>query len=409
MRKKRKWTTSYVPVLAALMAVSTVCGQEVDAGNSEPKPIVCPPSQCGPEQSPQMPATLGYNAPAEINAGCQGDLDFFGSASYLYWQSWVDNLAFAFVNNNPLSETVTPGIQGEYKEMTFRFRPGFKVGLGANLERDDWDGYTEYTRFRGNHTASTDGNGSPANLAPIYATIGNSFLQNLFTNGGGAYSTAASRYRNDLDFVDAEIGRTYYVGKQLVFHPAFGARAAWILQSLHVDYNYPAVNPFMDDQSIIFSSTRTDVNIYQRVHSWGIGPRIGLEMDWMAGYGIRIMGSGYLDILYTRYHLQDKTAVIQLAQNPSILVRPGTVTTHTDKERMWALRTHLDMEMGFGWGRYLLANDWHVDLSATYGWQIFFDQNMLRKFWDRAILNSYKNPISSLYVQGLTLTARLDY
>jgi hypothetical protein len=114
--------------------------------------------------------------------------------------------------------------------------------------------------------------------------------------------------------------------------------------------------------------------------------------------------------LYTKYHLQDKTVLIPLAINiASNLLGPGQTSTFIDKERVFALRAHLDFEMGLGWGRYFLSNDWHIDLSATYGWQIFFSQNMLRKILNRGVPTSYISPIGSLFVQGLTLSARLDY
>ena len=418
MRKNRNWfdpTTPYAQVLAAMIAVSTVCGQEAEANAADccapcaPKPIICPP-KCDTIQNPHMPGNCAYNAPAEINARCDGDVDFFGSASFIYWQTWVDNIAYAFVNNNPVSESLTPGIQGDYKELNFRFIPGFKVGLGANLQRDDWDGYAEYTRVHGSQSSRSDGISSPDNLAPVWATFGQPFLIELFTSGGNAYSSAAATYRNHLDFVDVEIGRKYFVGKQLVFRPAFGARGAWILQSLHVNYNYPAFNPLLLDQTNVRVAEREDVNIYQRVHSWGIGPRIGLDMDWMAGYGIRFIGSGYLDILYTRYHLQDKTSLIALAENIGInLLKPGQSSNFIEKERLSTLRAHFDTELGLGWGRYFLSNDWHIDLSATYGWQIFFSQNMFRKTFNRMVPTSFKEPLGSLFIQGLTFTARLDY
>lgn len=415
MRKNKKWMTPYAQVLAAMVAASTVCGQEGEVNGADccppcaPMPIVCPP-KCDTTQNPPKPVNCAFNAPAEINARCQGDIDYFGSASFLYWQTWVDNIAFAFVNNNPVEETLTPGIQGDYKVIQFRFIPGFKVGLGANLQRDDWDGYAEYTRVHGNQSTSADAISTPDNLAPVLATIGNPFLIELFTSGGSAYSSAAATFRSHLDFVDAEIGRKYFVGKQLIFRPAFGARGAWILQSLHVNYNYPAFNPLLTDQTDVRIAEREDVNIYKRVHSWGVGPRIGLDMDWMAGYGIRFMGSGYFDVLYTRYHVQDKTSLIALAENIAAgLLKPGQSSNFTEKERLSAIRAHFDTELGFGWGSYFLSDDWHIDLSATYGWQIFFSQNMFRKTLNRGIPTHYFSPLGSLFIQGLTITARLDY
>jgi hypothetical protein len=68
------------------------------------------------------------------------------------------------------------------------------------------------------------------------------------------------------------------------------------------------------------------------------------------------------------------------------------------------------MEMGFGWGRYFDNNNWHFDLSAAYDWQVFFNQNMLHSFsssYEMIAKNTTVN--GNLYVQGCTITARLDF
>jgi hypothetical protein len=102
--------------------------------------------------------------------------------------------------------------------------------------------------------------------------------------------------------------------------------------------------------------------------------------------------------------------LIALAENIGTdLLKPGQSSNFIEKERVSALRAHFDTELGLGWGRYFLSNDWHIDLSATYGWQIFFSQNMFRKIFNRGVPTSYLEPLGSLFIQGLTFTARLDY
>ncbi len=376
-----------------------------------PEPVCKPPKPpCSPLQAPKPPTNCAYNAPAEINTGCVGHIDYFGFASFLYWQPFVDDLAYAYVDNNSIANSVVPGIQGEYKEIHFHFKPGFQVGLGMNLQRDDWDGIAQYTRVHGTHSASTDGNvASDGTLATVFATMGNGYLLDL-QNLSGVYSSATAHYRNNLDFVDAEIGRKYYVGQRLIFRSAFGARGAWILQNLHVQYLYPPSLPPLRDQTTQFGALNSELNVYKRAHSWGVGPRLGLEMDWMIGCDVRFMGSGYADLLYTRYHLQDKTNVTPTAANPSLtLLAVGQSSNLTSKERVSAIRAHFDLEMGFGWGTYLQDNSYHIDLSASYGWQVFLDQNMFRQFTDRSIPMMYINPNGSIFIQGLTATARFDF
>ncbi|HSX11430.1 MAG TPA: hypothetical protein VLF94_06940, partial [Chlamydiales bacterium] len=73
------------------------------------------------------------------------------------------------------------------------------------------------------------------------------------------------------------------------------------------------------------------------------------------------------------------------------------------------LRTHLDLELGLGWERYLRCNKLHVDLSAGYGFQVFFGQIMFRRWLDDIDIGKSFNQVSNLFIQGLTARARLDF
>jgi hypothetical protein len=78
-------------------------------------------------------------------------------------------------------------------------------------------------------------------------------------------------------------------------------------------------------------------------------------------------------------------------------------------DRVGTVRTHLDLEMGLGWGSYFDNNNWHVDLSASYGYQVFFGQNMFRHFDSATRVGANTSQFGNLYVQGLTVTARVDF
>ncbi len=202
------------------------------------------------------------------------------------------------------------------------------------------------------------------------------------------------------------MGRTYYVGKSLIFRSAWGARAAWILQNVHVTYENLTALKTTDPLGVV-ASVPGVVNIYQRSHSWAVGPRAGLCMDWMLGCGLRFFGSGYGDILYTKYKIQDKTALLPFVASTKTL--PGNPVQVVTADKFGVLRTHLDFEMGFGWGSYFDNNNWHIDLSAAYGWQVFFDQNMFRHFESATYVGGNTNPHGDLFVQGLTATLRVDF
>jgi Legionella pneumophila major outer membrane protein precursor len=415
-----------IPWMAAsLLATTSIFGQtQKDAsGCCVPPPPVCKPAKCCVTQTPQEPIVCAYNAPAEINVGCQGDIDVFVTGSFIYWQASQDNMTIGLTDRTsetpfPFNPLFVPGNflnstnSGNFIESKFDYKPGFKVGLGLNLQVDDWYGYAEFTRVHGD--TDTSSNGPSANPADpsIFATFAHPFLTNASFNlgAGQLFNSVKSSYRNNLDFVDAEMGRTYYVGRQLIFRSAWGARGAWILQNIHVVYDNIAAVGEADDTDFIASLPST-VNVYQRSHSWAVGPRAGLTMDWMLGCGFRFFGSGYGDLLYTKYKLQDKTVLLPKVPgvNFATALAAGVPVSIITKDRPRGIRTHLDMEMGLGWGSYFDNNNWHFDLSAAYGWQVFFDQNMFRRFTDFGSVAFNIVPNGNLYVQGLTATARLDF
>ena len=356
-------------------------------------------------QAPRVPANNGYAAPAEINIGRPGNIDFFINASFLYWQPQQDNMAIGLVQESS-SVTGTPNsnLSNYFVQMSQGFTPGFQVGLGMNLQKDDWEGLLNYTRVHGSHSVSSGGS-NPDGIS-IYVT---ERVQAIFPPEMGAaigstvptvtpaYSTLSSTYRNHLDFIDAELARAYYVGKSLTFRTGMGLRSAWILQKLDSSYEV-TVNPV----------TARELTVESHTHSWGFGPRFGTALDWVLGGGFSLLGSIYGDVLYTWYTIHDKTEV-QFFNPQYASSRAGVDSnTFTTSDHPKALRPHIDLEMGVHWGSYFFHNGFHLDLSAVYGFQVFYDQNMFRH-WDGLLPAWNTAPHGNLYINGLTFTARFDF
>ncbi len=390
---------SFILGVVFLLMFSGVYAQEKDKDSAPQK------AGCCPYQMPEVPMTTGYNAPANIHVGDKGRVDVCVSASFLYWQPIQDNMGIALVQKESSVTTVpNSDLKNRFVQMHFDFVPGFKVGLGANLRKDNWESYVEYTRVHGTHKASSNGTSSSA--PTIYVT---ERMQSIFPPEMGAaisstsstvtpaYETARATYRNNLDFIDAELARSYYAGKCLTFRTALGARSAWILQ--HFYRTYVVTND---------PTTARQLDVNANSNSWGIGPRVGLDMNWLLGCGFRCFGSGYGDILYTWYKLHDKTSVTFF--NPEFAEDRAGVdsNTFTTKDRQHSLKPHVDLELGFGWDTYFAKDKWHIDLSAAYGFQVFFNQNMFRH-WDGLLPAWNTVPYGNLYVNGLTVTAKLDF
>ena len=113
----------------------------------------------------------------------------------------------------------------------------------------------------------------------------------------------------------------------------------------------------------------------------------------MLGCGFRMFGSGAADILYTRYNLRNVTIA------PSGIAPYAPHTAHIAQNHVGALRPHMEVELGFGYETYLDCCKWHMDLAASYGFQVFWDQDMFLENTNTAL------PTDGLQIHGLTITA----
>lgn len=362
--KKASW------IAATLFVATSAFAQtgQVSQNKSCPAPVCCPAPKCCPAVE-KIKLTCAYNAPARIEV--RGCWDLYASASFTYWQALQDNMEYAIVSD----ETAT-AFDGTVQNLGFDFEPGFKVALGMNFDHDNWDTRVEYTWFRGNTSSSTTATADqliyPMSTFPDNAT----------------YSASSERWKLHMDLLDWELGRSYYVGKKLTFRPFLALRGAWIRQNIDVDYHSEALE------------ISTDVSVDKKSRSWAVGPRAGLYTDWLFCDGFRLFGNGAGDILFTRYTtLRSEQDTAGILAN-SITYRQSNLNT---------VRTHLDLELGLGWGTYFDCNNWHIDLSAGYNFQVFFDQNMFRHFNDDIAIANSTSPYGNLYLHGLTVTARFDF
>ena len=376
------------PWLVASLLVATSAFAQQDKSSKK-----CPPCSTPCDFKEMMPGMPGYNAPSRINV-C-GNWDLYADASFIYWQVSQDNLAYALANTGTLASVATPGVQGQYLQMDFNFKPGFKVGAGMNFGWDNWDSFVEYTRLHGTSSTSSD---APTD-GFLFPSTGNLYL----LDQSQAFGSASSSFTTNLDFVDWVLARSAFVGKQLMFRPVIGMRGAWITQNRSVQYKNPSTSGLTGafgngaDLTALYSS----VDVYSRVRSWGVGAETGFECCWMLGQGVRLYGNGYGDMLYTKYKLQDKS-VLTLASD-------GSVQSTISKDRVSAIRTHLDLEVGFGWGSYFDNNNWHIDLSAGYGFQVFFNQDMFRNSTDYVVVAAGTTANGDMTIQGLTAKVRIDF
>ncbi len=338
---------------------------------------------CTPKCKQEKPTlAAGYNAPSRI--AIDRCWDVFVTSSFTYWSPSQENMELGISGSSDSLYT----FNGKVIDLNPGFAPGFKVGLGTNIDRDSWDFYLEYTWFRSHFEKDKSLNSSSGLSLYPEQTIPSA-------SNSSSYLSGEESWRLHMDLLDFDIARHYYVGKQLMFHPFIGARGVKITQKLQANYFDEVTG------ALIFNN----LSFKQISHSWGLGPRTGLSLDWILGKGFQMIGKSAFDILFTQY---TKLNTKQIATDTTGAVQKGN-SYFFQEDTVNTLKGHYEMELGFSWGTYWGQNQWYADIAATYNFQVFFNQNMFRHFLDDSSLATTLAPNGNLYMQGLNIMARFDF
>ncbi len=326
-----------------------------------------------------------YNLPASFDV--RDCWKVFLTADFLYWQAREDNLAFGVTTDDTES---SPIHNGHVINMDFKWHPGVKVGLGMHFPRhDNWDLFFEWTHLVSHNKDPLKAlAGAPpfSSTAFIFPTLAD---PQIVSPGVGA-KMADENWSLVYNTIDANLGRRYYSGKMLTFRPHVGLRGAWFKQNIDVVY----VNVFGETQDILLA---------YKFNSWGIGPRVGVESNWLLGGGCRIFGDAAMSLLYTYFDVKHQNALKTLAT--------GTIDELSDvkdEERNSQVRSNLETALGFGWGTYFDCNSWHIDLALGYEFQYWINANENLRFVDAAAKGVHVTG-GDLALHGATFRLRLDF
>jgi len=375
---------------ALLFTTHTIYAQ--DACTPKCETNVCPqpnpPTQTCEDDPccPLFPKPLlnaAYNYPARIhtNNPCNINFDF----SFVFWQPMQENMELATTNTLLIATT---GFSGDVVNMEFNYKPGFKLGIGGYFDHDGWDLHAQYTWFHNTNNQKTSVNQTVTQLLPMWGP-GNSAIVN-----SNVYNNITEQWRLSMDIGDLDLGRWCYVSPKLTFRPSVGVRAAVIHQNIKV------VNT---NDSVISTGTDDIYTITARSRSWAIGTKAGLDANLNLGFGFRLYANSEADLLFTRY-----TKIANRCVNQFIIPSDNN-DIHIKQSDNYAILPHFDIEFGFGWGSLVNYNDYHIDFSAGYGFQVFFNQNMFRHFNDDQMSANSRSPYGNLYIQGLTIAFKLDF
>jgi hypothetical protein len=327
-----------------------------------------------------------YNQAGNVQLDCAWDV--YADVSYLYWFIYQEGLDLATTGEYLTDLIYATGSGGYPVFQEANYTSGFKVGLGWNLNVDDWVLDAEYTYLRQSTTTDrTAPESSDAGFLGIFNFTG-WFFDDYY--GQSLVGTSLkSKWKFGLDWADLVLKRPFYLGRRLIATPSFGLRASWIRQELDVT----GFDTFYEDipEGTVVSKNSS--------HSWGIGPRGLIDLHWLIGMGVRVQGNFGGSLLFTQF-----TKTTHSAQNydEDIGGAPFTIRNYN------CIRPMTEANLGLGWGSYFARNRYHWDLSATYDFNFLWGQNMLKYMVN---LNGFGRGTSpnDLLMHGLTVRSRFDF
>lgn len=378
--------TNLISTAATVLAMtSSAFAQPVKQVQMKDNGCPCTPFEQGMLLTSCESFPPAYNAAARPEVRCSWDV--FVTGSFIYWFANEEGLDIGY--NSALTGaggTIFPPNDGLKLPQPGKWLPGFKVGIGVDFDIDKWVGYVEYTWLHGETSKSLSPSADSRGTPVIVLT--NWYKHNTTVEADHTASAVSSKWRVNLDILDALLSRPFYEGRNLTITPFFGARAMWLRQNFRLSAtttNAPS-NPVVS---------------HNQSRSWAVGPRAGMQSHWLLGWGFRLEGDAAAALLFQRYtkvaHRSDALSADQVAAADLIYYR-----------NYGALRPIMDMGLGLGWGTYLDCQNFYLDIGANYDFIYLWGQNLMRH-----LVDDYNYGVDGaapdLFYQGLTLTVRFDF
>ena len=156
-------------------------------------------------------------------------VDLFAKALYWYTSETMD-WAFTLAQNQNTVQTV-------YQTFVFDWAPGFSVGLGYNMEHDQWDTQASYTWFQSKASHHASGSVTPGFLAARLSLL-------------EPFSTGKASMNIHYNMFDWDLGRKFCITPHLSLRPSIGLKGGWINQSIHSHWTRSSLPGFTATENL---------------------------------------------------------------------------------------------------------------------------------------------------------------
>ena len=360
------------------------------------------------------PAIAQGNAPIRPYT-CNGDIEL--ALAVVYWQANQDGMEYAIDNAvkgnygapDPLVRQETNNlVDAEYKSPQFKWNNGFKLGASYNSPCDGWDIgllWTSYTgkAFSHDHVDQEDNH--------VLITLWSAFMGGREPPNHYA-SDIETKWHVDLDLVDIDLGREFWVSRYLALRPHIGLRFSKINQTFHLLHKGGTWAAF------VVSPTQDSYNDEVRIDNdfKGVGPRAGFDLNFHLGCGWSIYNEFAASIIDGRFEINHDESIKQ-AEDP--FSKTNVLET---EDSIRCSRGALDYALGVQYASLICKCKYRFSAILSWDLHVFFHQNQM---WsvvriaptsggNSALPNNQGENVHShrrgnLSTQGASLTAQFDF
>lgn len=358
--------------------------------------VVTPNETCGANTALARPIL-------DVECGCCGS-NFFVEASILYWCPRVSGTEFAsgsLVVSPILSpqgrEAQKGSLKGCIKSIDLDWNWGFKVGFGYNLPCDGWDIFLNYTAFnsKGRKSVCTRKDNEYVvayKLFPLVETGENIPSTSILSK------QARSKFCIDLDTLEFDLGRSFYISKSVVLYPRIGLKVFWIQLNQNTRYCSGQIiqNILKDEDKPNFDYAVKDTNKFL-----GVGPHFAFGTQWHFCNNFYLYGKVSGSLVYGLFTIHHKDKLTISIEDMELELRNCICQSRR------AFVPMVDTQIGIAYGTYCNCDMMHLTFRLAFDAQYIWRINQILE--TRDVTLSYARISEDISIHGVTFDIRFDF
>ncbi len=368
---------SYLVIAAFLLSVGLYGADEMKMLSLENRVTRLEKNQVKLEESSHV-AREGFDIEKDVALGVE----------YLWWALRQDGLGYAIkaIKGSDASTNIPQKI--EYPGWSWE--SGVRAEAKFNLGHDTWAAGLEYTYYNNSSGADVrvhrlaDIVGQPVVLTTWSALLGNDDA-----------SYAGVNYHFNLNEIDFDLSRGFWMSPYVVLRPVFGLRAARLDSHSTVRYitQYVSNVATYDDT----------VNLTQ--HTKALGIKGELDTEWYINRIFNLYFNLGFGLLWADFSMTQKEAFKDIGA--------GTETNMTYKNSYLSTLPVIDMGIGMRAGCWFWDNKAHVEFNVGWDHHLWLTYNKMQKTVNRNAEDTYTGlyteSAGNLTLSGLVAGVRLDF